>query len=204
MKKILLISFTAIAVVLILLFVAAIYLSFNVIRPTAEAINQSLLKKYSKIVYVPEGVRPYLSYKETVYNWEMETPQKEVVRVFFRYTPNYTKDDKSMSVILEMDETGDPSIFEKTLPAVISDQKALKSAQVPESADLSQNVDIGYKQINLFASKTGKVVKVIWDFNKDDLDSQTKSYYQKLEKYPQPMLALLYEIPNYIISIFSA
>ena len=204
MKKLILISLGVIGATFIVLLVYAIYLSFNVIRPTAIAIDTNLLKKYSKLVYVPEGVRPFLSYGETVYNWEMETPQKEVVRVFFKYTPNYNKGNQNMTAVLEMDEHGDPSIFEKTLPAVIADQKSLMSAQNQQTPDLSANSEAGYKQISLLTSKTGKVVKITWDFSKDDLDEETKTHYNKLGKYPPKLLSFLYEIPNFIIGIFSA
>ena len=148
MKKITLIVLISSALILVSLLIAAIVISFTVIKPTADSINQKLTKKFAKIVRIPEGIPPPVRGIDTTsYFWEMETLEKEVTGVRFMFDPAFASYKKEIVAILEMPEGSDASIFNKVLAAVVSDNQTVESARNIEKANLSANKEAGYAKI---------------------------------------------------------
>lgn len=206
MKKAVIIC-TALTLVLICaVLIAALIISFKTVKPATDAINRDLEKYFSKIVYIPQGIpRPTQTFNETSYFWEMETPQGEVTAIKLKYNPAFTKDEDTIEVILEMPENGDPSIFDKVLPAVIADKQSLDSAQDPQKANLGTNENAGYNKISLFTKKeTNQTTKIVWDFKKEQLEDKLNEEYKKLYLYPTTLLKILYNVPHVVIDLLSA
>ncbi len=196
--------------ILILLFIGtittAIVISFKEIKPTIDSINSDLAKKFSQIVIIPDAIPgPARSLNETSYSWEMETPQKEVTAVRFSFTPAFFKNQNEITATLEAPENSDLSIFNKVMPAVVSDQQALTSAQDPLKANLSANSEIGYKELKIEAnSKNNQTAKITWKFDKSTLASEILRKYQKINKYPDWLFKILYGVPQVVISLFKS
>lgn len=202
MKKILIIV-AALIFLLIAAFIFAIYYSFTTVKPTTEQINQDLASYFSRVVYIPKGIPPPIQgFEETIYFWEMETLEKEVVGVRLKHNTAFEKNQKVITLTLEMEEKGDPSIFNKVMPAVIADQQSLSSAREPEKANLSANEEVGYNGIKLSVIPERKqTTQVIWEFEKSNLPEELKSKFKKLENLPA--LGFLYSLPHFILSLFS-
>lgn len=205
MKKFLIIFILATIFLGFLLVIAAIIASFTIVKPATEQVNQKLVQKFEKVVHIPEGIPPPIrGFEETVYFWEMETPQNEVGAVRFRYTPGFSKNQSNIEAVLEMPQGGDPSIFNKFLPAIIADERSLKSALDPDKADLSPNEEVGYQQIKiLLTSQTKQTVTITWVFEKATL-GEVSQEYDKLAKIPAPLLKVLHSLPHLILGLLSA
>lgn len=205
MKRFVVIFAILITASFISLIVASIIISFAVIKPTTESVNQKLSKKFSSIVRIPEGILPPVrGFDTTSYFWEMETIEKEVTGVRFMYDPAFTSDKKQIMAILEMPDGGDPSLFNKVLPAVVADDQTVKSAQDIERANLAANQKAGYSKIDLLVKpQTKQVVKISWTFDKNDLEEDLKKDYQKLSKYPKPVFKFLYGFPHLILGLLA-
>src|SRR4030042_2321166 len=197
MKKFILISFGLIIIFLIIIFSLVIYFSFFKVKPTADALNYKLAEKFSKIVRIPTGLpRPQKSYAKTSYYWEMETLQKEAVGVKFEFDPAYTPGQEIITLILDMPQGGDPSVFHKVLPAVISDSQSLTAASDPQKADFEGNKEAGYTSIKVYRDQNNvKTVRIIWEFNKADFDENIKNLYAQLDKYPHSLLKIFIILP---------
>ena len=197
MKKLILISFGLITALLIILLSLVIYFSFFKVKPTADALNQKLTQKFSKLVRIPTGLpRPQKSYAKTSYYWEMETLQKEVVGVKFEFDPAYTKGQETITLILDMPQGGDPSVFHKVLPAVISDSQSFTAASDPQKADFGGNKEAGYTNIKINRDQNNvKTIRIIWEFSKVDFDEDIKNLYAQLDKYPHLLLKIFITIP---------
>lgn len=185
------------------LLIWAIYLSFSLVRPTTEQINKQLASQvFSKIIRIPEGIqRPSYEFRQTRYFWEMETNQKEVTGINFTFNPAFTKTEDKIVASLEMPQNGDPSIFTKVLPAIVSDNQSLKSAQDPEKANLSENSQALYSKLELNRdSKNNQTIKIIWTYEKSKLPQEIQDLYQKLN-YPPKILKVLDSIPGFLINL---
>src|SRR3990167_614197 len=206
MKKAAIVIAALFVLVIIITMAAAISISFKTIKPTTEAINRDLENYFSKIVYIPQGIpRPIQGFDTTDYFWEMETPQGEITAIRFKYDPSFTKDKNTIQVTLEMPQGEDPSIFHKVLPAVLSDKQSLDSARDPEHANLNASQNTGFEKLSLFIKKeTNQTTKIIWDFKKESFGEKTNQEYAKLYKYPPGILKLLYNIPNFLISMVAS
>jgi hypothetical protein len=204
-KKKLLIAAVVAILILIFLLVATIISSFTVVKPTTQSIDQKLAQKMASIVRIPQGIPlPSHDFEETVYFWEMETLEKEVIGVRFKYQTGFSKNEDKIEAVLEMPEKGDPSIFNKVLSAVIADRQSLEAAQDPQKANLSVNQSVGYQQIRLAVKpETKQTIKIIWDFDKTSLGEDLHRDYLKLERFPTFLLKILYGLPNLIIGLFS-
>lgn len=184
--------------------VAAIVFAFTKTKPTTERINRRLTDKFQKIVRIPTDiVIAKYTFDETLYIWEMTTPQNEAVPVRFTYSPDFLKTREKMEATLEMVTGGDPSIFDKVLAALIADGKTLKAVQDSENAEFSPNPDAGYTSYQLFLdTHTGKVVKIVWEFEKQSLaDDETKKLYTQLNSLPPKAVRVLYEVPQVILGV---
>jgi len=206
MKKVVLLSVAALVVVLVALGIIAEILSFKIVKKTSDQISIDLNKKFQQIVRIPQAIPPsYRGYYQTIYSWEMETPQKEVIKVVFTYDTGFSKSQKTITATLSMEPNADASLFNKVLPAVISDTQALSSAQDLEHANLSANSQIGYQKLSLepFPGDNTKVTKVTWEFEKSELTKRDEALYGELERIPEPILKLLYSLQELTIKAFS-
>ena len=205
MKKILVISAGGIFALFIILIIAAVILSFAVVKPTTEKINQKLQEKFDRVVHVPVGIQPpNYSFDETSFFWEMETIEKEVTGIKFRFNTGFSQNQEKLEVILEMPEGNDPSIFNKVLPAIIGDKQSLDSAKDVEKANLSANEKAGYSQIKILTLPNSKqTTKISWEFEKRNSGEDLSSLYSKLD-YPEPLLKFLYGLPHLILGLLSA
>ena len=192
-------------VVIFLIFtVAVIVFAFTKTKPTAEKINQRLTDKFQKIVRIPTNiVITKYTFDSTLYVWEMTTPQNEAVPVSFTYNPDFLNTEGKIQATLEMVQGGDPSIFDKVSAAVIADGKTLRSVQDTVNADFSSNEEVGYTNYKFFYdARTGKVVKIVWEFEKQSLiDSEIDNLYTQLNSLPSKAVRTLYEIPRVILGV---
>jgi len=207
MKKIIAISAASIVAFLIAVVAAAVIISFTVVRPTTDSINQKLSQQaLAKVVRIPEMIAPPIrGFDETIYFWEMETIEKEVTGINFRYTPAFAKNQNTIEATLEMPEGSDVSLFNKVLPAIITDDQSLNSALDIKKANLSVNEKAGYEKIKLAAKPdTKQTVKITWEFTKAKLPQDLTKEYSKLAKYPLPILKFLYSLPHFVFSLLSS
>lgn len=203
MKKLVL-AIGILASIFLIFVIAAIVFAFTKTKPTTERINRRLTDKFQKIVRIPTDiVIAKYTFDETLYIWEMTTPQNEAVPVRFTYNPDFLKTLEKMEATLEMVTGGDPSIFDKVLAALIADEKTLKAVQDSENAEFSPNPDAGYTSYQLFLdTHTGKVVKIVWEFEKQSLaDDETKKLYTQLNSLPPKAVRVLYEVPQVILGV---
>lgn len=203
MKKKILIVLSLIILIGIASAVWAISQAYTVVKPTADTINKNLEENFSKIVRIPELIpRPNIDFSNVVYSWEMETTEKEVIGVNFSYTPSFLKEENQIVATLQIPENGDPSIFDKVLPALISDDQSLNGARDPLKENLGPSDKAKYLKINITRDpKSLKATKIVWVYNKEMLSEETKKNYQKLNNYPQPVLKFLYSLPSFLISL---
>lgn len=192
-------------IVLFASFTAAVIYSFTSIKPSTEEINKSLAKKFSQVIYIPNGIAsPTQTFDETSYSWEMETPQKEIIGVILKHNTAYSRNQQKITLILEMPQGGDPSIFTKVLPAVIKDKQSLESALNPQKANLSANSTVGYENIKLsILPQTNQTVQVTWEFEKSKLEDDLASNYKRLSRLPESQLKFLYSLPHTILGLLS-
>ncbi len=202
--KIILILVSSIILFLIVIAVTAVIISFTIIKPTTEEINRKLVEKFASVVTVPRGILPpAYSFDETNYSWEMETIEHEVTGVKFRFTTAFSKNQNKLQATLEMPEGSDVSLFNKVLPAIITDKQSLDSAIDVEKANLSANEKAGYSQIKISViPQTKQAAQINWEFEKDSLGDDLVNLYSKLN-YPEPLLKFLYGIPHLIFSLLS-
>lgn len=204
MKKKIIITATTLLVLLIAAFAWAIYTSFSTVKPTTESINKNLLSMFGKIVRIPGVIPPSLDFSKVSYLWEMETLDKEVIEVRFSYTPSYTSQDQGITAVLEMTEKGDPSIFDKVLPALVADDQSLNTARDPQKANFGPSEKAGYSKLEITKNSRGdKTIKLSWIYQKENLDENLKNDYQKIDKLPVSMLRILYAVPGFLVSLVS-
>ena len=203
MKRLVIISVIFILVFIIASIITAIIISFTVVKPTTEAINQKLAEHFAKIVRIPKGILPpNIGFDLISYFWEMETIEKEVTGIKFSYNPAFVRNQSVILATLEMPEGGDVSIFNKVLGAVVSDKQSLNSALDIEKANLSANQDAGYSKINLsIKPETKQTIKITWEYDKSKLGNDLSQDYAKLAKYPPSLLGIFYGLPHLIIGL---
>ncbi len=204
MKKKILILFGVLLIIFTAGIAWVISLAFNTIKPGTEKINSSLETSFSKVVRIPIGniPRPSIDFSQTTYLWEMETLDREIIEVRFSYTPAYTSEEKDIFAVLEMTEKGDPSIFDKVLPALVADEQSLNTARDPQKANFGPNDKAGYSKLEIAKDIRGdKTIKIKWTYEKNKISENFKGEYQKLEIYPKPVLEILYSIPSFLVSL---
>ena len=206
MKKVTLIVIISTILILLGLLIATVVISFTLVKPTTDSINQKLTTKFAKIVRIPKGIPPPVRGIDiTSYFWEMETLEKEVTGVRFMYDPAFLASEKEIVAILEMPDGSDASIFNKVLAAVVADQQTAKSAQDVEKANLGANSQAGYRKIDLsIKPDTNQVIRITWTYKKKDLGDDLVGDYQKLSKYPKPIFGLLFGLPGLILGLLAS
>ena len=206
MKKFLLISAGIIILLLFITFIAALIISFKLVKQTTELINGDLKNNFGVVVRIPKEARPtYKSFSTTVYSWDMETNQNEVTTVIFKHDTGFSESQNTIKASLEMTQTGDPSLFNKVLPAVISDKQSLFSAQNRDKPKLDPNPDVGYKKIDIYAyeGNTQHVSKISWEFDRDNIGKSTLPLYEKLQSHKEWQIRALYSLQSFTLKILS-
>ena len=199
-------ALATLVVTLLLVVITAEIISFKVVKKTSDQINADLNKKFQQVVRIPEVVPPsFRGYYQTIYSWEMETPQKEVIKVIFTHDTGFSKSQNTITATLSMEPNGDASLFNKVLPAVVADTQALSSAQDFVHANFSANNQIGYKKLSLepLPGDNTKVTRITWEFEKSELTKGDEALYSKLYKIPEPVFKLLYSLQEVTIKAFS-
>jgi len=205
-KKFLLISAGIIILLLFITFIAALIISFKLVKQTTELINGDLKNNFGVVVRIPKEARPtYKSFSTTVYSWDMETNQNEVTTVIFKHDTGFSESQNTIKASLEMTQTGDPSLFNKVLPAVISDKQSLFSAQNRDKPKLDPNPDVGYKKIDIYAyeGNTQHVSKISWEFDRDNIGKSTLPLYEKLQSHKEWQIRALYSLQSFTLKILS-
>ena len=133
----------------------------------------------------------------------METPQGEVATVRVNQSTAFGYDLDKIILSVEREVGGDPSIFDKVLPAVVADEQALKSAQNPIDQNLGPNEKYGYNSITIEYSDTQKPIKIAWEFDKAKTGDNLLREYEKLNKIPPSLLKTSYTIYSTVILLLS-
>lgn len=183
--------------------ILVIIASYSIVKPQTTQLNLDLGQKFSKIIAIPEKIHaPQFGYNQTIYRWEMETPQNEHVDIDLTYNPAFSKNEDTIVLTLDSPQGSDPSIYRKVLPALIVDTQSLSAAQDTAHANLNANKDIGYSKINLTLDKAGQTTKISWEFKKANLGDKIQNDYNNIYKIPNALFKILFPIPNIIVDIF--
>ncbi|OGD85961.1 hypothetical protein A2164_00435 [Candidatus Curtissbacteria bacterium RBG_13_35_7] len=199
MQKKILISLGIILIIFIVVFIYAFIISFKVVKQNTDKINADLKQQFQSIVRIPEVIPPsYKGFDKTVYLWEMETIENEVTTVIFTHDTGLSRYQDKIIATLKMPEGQDPSLFVKVMPAVVSDNQALQSAQNLEAQNLGPNKQIGYNGLKTYtiSENSPQVTQIVWEFDKEKLTENSQKYYNKLYKYSEFTLKILYEIQS--------
>lgn len=189
---------------LIFAFLFAVIISFKVVKQTTDKINLALKDNFQTIVRIPAPIPPETKgFYQTIYIWEMETNALEVVKVRFTHDTAFSKATGQITATLEMEQGGDPSVFDKVLPAIIADRQTIISITDPNKINLNANREQGYDKIEFTKSNTDKVIKIVWQYNKDVFVSKNQNLYKKIYSYPQKIFEGLYILQRGILQIFS-
>lgn len=203
MKKSVILILASLAI-LISVFLFTVIISFKVVKQTTDKINFALKDNFQTIVRIPAPIPPETkSFDKTIYIWEMETNAGEIIKVRFSHDTAFAKSTDHITATLEMLEGGDPSVFDKVLPAVVSDKQTIISIVDPNKINLNANQIQGYDKIEFTKSTTEKVTKVVWQYNKEVFVNKNQDLYNKIYSYPQKLLKGLYILQRGILQIFS-
>ena len=206
MKKFLLISTGIIVLLLFVTFFAALIISFKFVKQTTDLINGDLKNNFGVVVRIPKDARPtHRDFSTTIYSWDMETNQNEVTNVIFKHDTGFSLGQNKIRASLEMNQTGDPSLFDKVLPAVISDKQSLFSAQNRDKPKLDPNPDVGYKKIDVYAyeGNTQHVSKISWEFDRDFIGKSAMPLYDKLQSHEDWQIKALYSLQSFTLKVLS-
>ncbi len=206
MKKFLLITTSAVILLVFVIFIIALIISFKFVKQTTDLINADLKNKFGVIVRIPEEAKPtYRGFSTTIYSWDMETNQNEVTTVHFSHDTGFLQGQNKIVATLEMDQVGNPSIFNKVLPAIIADKQTLFSAQNIDSPKTDANPDAGYTKINLYRyqGNSQQVSKITWEFDRSVIGKDSMSLYEKLFKYPEWLIKALYALQSFTLKAIS-
>ena len=204
MKKSLVIIL-GVLVIFIFAFIFTVVISFKVVKQTTDKINFALKDNFQEVVRIPAPIPPETKgFYQTIYIWEMETTAGEVVKVRFTHDTAFSKSSTKIIATLEMEPGGDPGVFDKVLPAVIADRQTIISIGDSNNRNLNANPQQGYDKIEFTISNTDKVLKIVWQYNKDVFVSKNQNLYKKIYDYPESVLKGLYILQRGILQIFSA
>lgn len=207
MKKFLLILAGTVFVLSVVVFFTALVISFKFVKQTTDLINEDLKNKFAQtIVRIPQEAHPtYRDFTTTIYSWEMETNQNEVTTVIFKHDTGFSPDQNIIVATLQMDQVGDPSLFNKVLPAVIADKQSLESAQNLQNPKLEANPQALYTKINLYnyEGRSEQVSKITWDYQRDTIAKDSQNLYLKLRKYPPWFIKALYTLQGTTLQLLS-
>lgn len=193
MKKAILLSAATFILIFTVILISAFILSFKVTKKNTDKINESLKKEFARIVRIPEVVGPNFKSLQTVsYKWDMVTNENEITPVEFIHDTAIARNQNKIIAILQMPQGADPSVFHKVIPAVVSDTRTVSALEGLEDSNLGPSEEIGYNEVKLNHSTSGKVIEIVWEFDKDKLVKDSKDYYNKLYQYPEWLVKILY------------
>ncbi len=206
MKKFLLITGGAVILLLIITFITVLIISFKLVKQTTDNINADLKNKFGVIVRIPKDARPtYRGFTTTIYSWEMETNQNEVTTVIFKHDTGFLRAQNTIKATLQMDQAGDPSLFNKILPAIIADKQSLNSAQTQQSLNFDAKTDAGFKKLQVYAYKgnSQQISEVDWEFDRDTIGKDSMGLYNKLFKYPEWLIKALHTLQHTTLTLLA-
>lgn len=201
-----LISSGIIVLLIFIIFITALIISFKFVKQTTDLINANLKNKFGIVVRIPKDARPtHRDFSTTIYSWDMETNQNEVTNVIFKHDTGFLPDQNKIRASLEMNQTGDPSLFDKVLPAIISDKQSLFSTQNRNNPKLDPNPDVGYTKLDIYAYEgdSQHVSKISWEFDREFIGKDSLPLYAKLQKYPPWLIKTLYNLESYTLKVLS-
>jgi len=203
-KRAIILSLIGVVILFIATVSFSVYAAFKEVKPTTDAINRDIVRDIARVVEVPKEIGlPSEDFNQTTYNWQMETPAKEVTPVSFSFTPAFSKNSNKIVATLSMPENGDPSIFSKVLEGIIVDKKSLAAAKDPAKANLEASGEALFSKVSLALSqKSQQTTGITWEFEKKNLSKDLNSQYKKLSKYPDFALKFLYGIRGFVIELF--
>jgi hypothetical protein len=207
MKKQFLILASIILVIFLTALFLAIILSFKIVKQTTDKINLALKDDLQTIVRIPTPIPPETkSFDSTTYIWEMETNEGEITKVKFVHDTAFSKNNQNITATLEMVEGQDPSLFNKVLPAVITDKQTIISITDPKRINLGKNEQAGYEKIDIYniEGRQGQISQVTWQLDKAKILNKNAQLYEKIYKYPLFLLKTLYYLQKFILTLFAS
>lgn len=204
MKKVVILPILGAVILFIVLIAFSVYLAFAKVKPATDAINRDIQRDIARVVEVPKEVGlPSQDFEITTYNWQMETPAKEITPVSFSFTPAFSKNSNKIVATLSMPEGGDPSIFNKVLEGIIIDKQSQAAAKDPLKASLEASGGAVFSKVALAISqKSQQTIGITWEFEKKNLSTDLNNEYKKLNIYPEPVLKFLYSLRGFVIDLF--
>ena len=206
MKKFFLTSAGILLTILFIVFVIALIISFKFVKQTTDLINADLKNQLARVIKIPKESQPtHRNFETTIYSWEMETNQNEITTVIFKHDTGFSRYQEKIVASLEMEQVGDSSLFNKVLPAIVSDKQTLTSLADIEKVNLGPNSTTGYNKVDLFRieGSSEQVSKISWEFNKDTIGKSSLPLYSKLSKYPQRLIRALYWLQRATLILLS-
>lgn len=204
MGKKILVGIIILFAVVVAFIVAAITFSFTYLKKNTDNIIKIQRDKLTTIINIPNAVPPSNpTFDSITYTWEMETTQNEVTGVNITQTTGFTKSKDSILIVLERTAGGDASIFDRVLPAVIADEEVLKAAFSSEKVTQLKDGKTGFRVATIERDASDKVVKITWEFEKNNFGKNIDTEYKKLQSLPEPTIISLYVIQSVAIAALS-
>lgn len=195
-----------IVLLIFITFMTALIISFKFVKQTTDLINGDLKNNFGVVVRIPKDARPtHRDFSTTIYSWDMETNQNEVTNVIFKHNTGFSPGQNKIVASLEMNQTGDPSLFDKVLPAIISDRQSLFSAQHRDNPKLDPNPDVGYKKMDIYAYEgdSQHISKISWEFDRDLIGKSAMPLYDKLQSHKEWQIKALYSLQSFTLKVLS-
>ncbi len=182
---------------LILIGIFSTIISFRFVKPKTRIITNELNLQLKRLINIPDGLNAGTSYNNNNFSWEMETPRKEIVKVNFNYDPAYPKYKDKITNSLEMEEGGDPTVFNKVLPAIIRDDNLLEVIKESANTKSCRKEGLAYSGISLVCDNSGRVIKILWKIDKSSLKDRGVDY-SLLSPIPDFALERLYNLYDFV------
>lgn len=199
------IAILATITIVFFLAISIVILSFTFFKKNSDELIRSQRDKLLTIVNVPNAVPPSNpTFDSITYTWEMETTQKEVATVNVLQTTGLNRSENKILVVLEKAPAGDPSVFDKVLPAVIADSEVLEAAFSREKLTSLESGQTGFNRVAIERDASGdKVIKITWEFDKEEFGTESRAIYDKLQSLPPAVVTTLYAVQSIVIAAFS-
>lgn len=189
----------------IFLFVIIVVFSFTYVKKNTDAVIRYERDVLVNLVRIPNAIPPSNpSFESISYVWEMETLQKEVVSVRLIHQTGFSKDKDKILAILEKPENADSSVFDKVLPAVVADKSTLDTAFSSDQKTSIWGNGTIYNFAKIERDNNQKVVRIIWEIDKNKVSSESETNFKKLNSLPAGFLKTLYNIQKIALLLFVA
>lgn len=192
-------------ILLVSFLLTAVVLSFTFVKKNTDNLIKIQRDELTSIIRIPNAVPPSNpSFYSISYRWDMETPEGEISGVNVLQTTAFLENEGSIIVILEKNPDGDESIFDKVLSSVVADEEVLKAAYSEEKITNLINGKTGFKSATIERNSSNeKITKIIWEFEKDNFGANAKSYFDKINSLPKPVIKTLYLVQSVILTSLS-